>query len=80
VRVNGVDVGLVADGGVRLDLGGPESVTVVGLDLMPSKVVIRHADEHEAAERPPRTTDVQWAVAVVLLVQVMSLLTIAAIA
>lgn len=43
VLVNGVDVGLVAKGGVRLDTGGIGEATTVTLTLLPQSVVIRSA-------------------------------------
>lgn len=40
VKVNGVDVGLLADGGVIVEAGSAQQETRVTLILQPSKVVI----------------------------------------
>jgi hypothetical protein len=45
VRVNGVDVGLIVDGGVVIDPGhAPDQPTTVTLKLLPASVVIHSTD------------------------------------
>jgi hypothetical protein len=44
VLINGMDVGPVARHSLSIEAGGDDSMTAVTLTLLPSRLVIRHAD------------------------------------
>lgn len=49
VLINGVDVGLVAKDGARIEVGDSQTVTQVVLTLYPSRLTIRSDDDTPAA-------------------------------
>lgn len=45
VLINGVEVGLLAEGGLVISPVTPNDIVTVTLILIPDKIVIRHEDE-----------------------------------